>query len=68
MEDLTKRQKEALEFIMKFIVSHGYPPTVREIGDSLGLSSPATTHTHLSQLESKGYIKKVIQKTEQLNY
>ncbi len=58
MEDLTKRQKEALEFIMKFIVSHGYPPTVREIGDSLGLSSPATTHTHLSQLESKGYIKK----------
>ncbi|MBQ6282258.1 MAG: transcriptional repressor LexA [Bacilli bacterium] len=58
MEDLTKRQKEVLKYIKEFMVSHGYPPTVREIGDSLGLSSPATTHSHLSQLEEKGYIRK----------
>ena len=48
-----------LDFIKNFIVSHGYPPTIREIGTALGLSSPATTYTHLSQLEKKGYIKKL---------
>ena len=58
MDDLTKRQKEVLNFVKEFMVSHGYPPTVREIGDALGLSSPATTHSHLSQLEEKGYIRK----------
>ena len=58
MNDLTKRQSEVLNFIKEFMVSHGYPPTVREICNSLGLSSPATAHSHLSQLESKGYIKK----------
>lgn len=58
MEELTKRQKEVLNYIKEFMVSHGYPPTVREIGESLGLSSPATTHSHLAQLEEKGYIRK----------
>lgn len=58
MKDLTKRQEEVLNFIKEFIVSHGYPPTVREIGATLGLSSPATTHSHLEQLEEKGYIRK----------
>ena len=58
MDDLTKRQKEVLDFIKKFMVSHGYPPTIREIGKSLGLSSPATTYTHITELEKKGYIKK----------
>lgn len=58
MNDLTKRQSEVLNFIKEFMVSHGYPPTVREICNSLGLSSPATAHSHLAQLESKGYIKK----------
>ena len=58
MDDLTKRQKDVLNFVKEFMVSHGYPPTVREIGESLGLSSPATTHSHLAQLEEKGYIKK----------
>jgi len=58
MDELTKRQKEVLDFVKEFIVSHGYPPTVREIGESLGLSSPATTHSHLSTLEEKGYIRK----------
>lgn len=58
MEILTKRQEEILNYIKKYIVSHGYPPTVREIGKDLNLSSPATIHTHLSNLEKKGYIRK----------
>ncbi len=62
MENLTCRQKEILDFIKKYIVSHGYPPTVREIGTALNLSSPATTHSHLSNLESKGFIRRNDQK------
>ena len=58
MEKLTKRQSEILNTIKKFIASHGYPPTVREIGKELNLNSPATTHFHLNKLEEKGYIKK----------
>ena len=58
MKELTKKQDEILQFIKKFIVSHGYPPTTREIGSALGISSPATIHVHLSKLEQKGYIKK----------
>ena len=56
MDKLTKRQEDIIQFIKKYIVSNGYPPTVREIGYSLGLSSPATIHSHLSNLEDKGYI------------
>ena len=55
---LTRRQEEILNYIKSYIVSHGYPPTVREIGSALGISSPATIHAHLSNLEQKGYIKK----------
>ena len=62
METLTCRQKEILDFIKKYIVSNGYPPTVREIGTALNLSSPATIHSHLSNLESKGFIRKNEQK------
>ena len=58
MEKLTERQKEILDTIKKYIAKKGFPPTVREIGKELNLSSPATTHFHLSKLESKGYIKK----------
>lgn len=58
MDTLTERQNEILQYIKKFIVSNGYPPTVREIGEAVGLSSPATIHSHLSSLELKGYIKK----------
>ena len=58
MEDLTKRQDDVLKYVKEFIVSKGYPPTVREIGKALGLSSPATTYAHLEQLEKKGYIRK----------
>ena len=58
MTDLTERQGEILNYIKKFIVSNGYPPTVREIGLALGLSSPATTYSHLNNLEAKGFIRK----------
>lgn len=57
-EKLTKKQKEVLTFIKKYIVQYGFPPSVREICAGLGLSSPATVHTHLKQLELKGAISK----------
>lgn len=58
MKELTKRQKEILNYIKEYIVKFGYPPTVREIGAALGVSSPATIHAHLNNLEAKGFIKK----------
>lgn len=58
MEELTSRQKDILDVIMKKIATNGYPPTVREIGEEANLSSPATIHFHLKKLEEKGYIKK----------
>ena len=57
-EDLTKKQKEVLQYIKKYIVKYGYAPTVREICSGLNLSSPATVHTHLTQLQLKGVITK----------
>ena len=58
MEKLTKRQEDALNYIKSYIVSHGYPPTVREIATAIGVSSPATVQAHLDCLANKGYIKK----------
>ena len=58
MEKLTKRQEDALKYIKTYIVSHGYPPTVREIAEAIGVSSPATVQAHLDGLANKGYIKK----------
>ena len=58
MKDLTSRQSDILIVIKKFIAEKGYPPTVREIGARVGLSSPATIHFHLKKLEENGYIKK----------
>lgn len=58
MEKLTKRQGDILTAIKKYMATNGFPPTVREIGATLNLSSPATTHFHLGKLEEKGYIKK----------
>lgn len=57
-ESLTKKQEEILTYIKEYIVSHGYPPTVREICKAVGVSSPATVHAHLNNLEKKGFIKK----------
>lgn len=59
MEKLTSKQNQVLDYLKQSIAKNGFPPTVREIGQALGLSSPATTHAHLSTLEKKGYIKKV---------
>ena len=58
MEALTKKQEIILDYLKKYTVNHGYPPTVREIGDALKVSSPATIHMHLAKLADKGYIKK----------
>ena len=58
MEKLTERQNAILKVIKKSIAEKGYPPTVREIGAEVGLSSTATIHFHLTKLEEKGYLKK----------
>ena len=58
-EKITKRQQQAFDFICAFTAAHGYPPSVREIGSAIGLSSPATVHSHLHKLEEAGYIKRV---------
>lgn len=58
MEKLTSKQNMVLDYLKQSIAKNGYPPTVREIGEALGLSSPATIHAHLNTLENKGYIRK----------
>ena len=57
-EELDKRENTMLNFIEKQIMTDGYPPSVREIGQAVGLSSTATVHGYLERLEKKGYIKK----------
>lgn len=57
-KNITKRQEDVLTYIKKYVVEHGYPPSTREIGAALGLSSPATVHTHLKKLEDAGCIRK----------
>ena len=58
MEKLTVKQSLVLDFLKRSIAKNGYPPTVREIGKALDLSSPATVQAHLNTLEAKGYIKR----------
>ncbi len=55
--EITKRQKEVLDYIKKYIADHGYPPAIREICKGVNLSSPATVFVHMKNLESLGYIK-----------
>lgn len=57
-EDLSSRQREILEYIQRTTSEKGYPPSVREIGKAVGLSSTSTVHGHLAQLEEKGYIRR----------
>lgn len=57
-EDLTKKQLEIFEFMKKEQRQKGYPPSVREIGEAVGLRSPSSVHSQLTKLENKGYIKK----------
>lgn len=56
--DLSERQTKILEFIKQEIRKKGYPPSVREIGDAVGLMSSSTVHGHLQTLEDKGYIRR----------
>ncbi len=55
---LTKRQSQILEYIDSAIRDKGYPPTVREIGQAVGLNSPSTVHNHLNTLQDKGYLRR----------
>jgi repressor LexA len=55
---LTKRQQEIWEFLVRYVDGRGYPPTVREIGEHVGLASPSTVHAHLANLERAGLIKR----------
>jgi repressor LexA len=58
MTTLTKRQKQLLDYVDQYINQHGYAPTLQETGNYFGLSSLATVHKHLRNLEHKGYVKR----------
>jgi repressor LexA len=55
---LTGRQQEIWDFLVDYVDRHGYPPTVREIGEAVGLASPSTVHAHLANLERAGLLKR----------
>jgi repressor LexA len=55
---LTRRQREVLDFVTGFIATHGYSPSLEEIGEHFGLSSVATVHKHVQHLVEKGYLRK----------
>jgi repressor LexA len=58
MTELTERQRQVLEFIDAQVRERGYPPSVREIGEAVGLSSSSTVHAHLAALQDKGFLKR----------
>jgi repressor LexA len=55
---LTARQREVLEIIEQHMRERGYPPSVREIGEAVGLTSPSTVHAHLGALQRRGYLRR----------
>jgi repressor LexA len=55
---VTERQHAILDYLRAFVDEHGYPPTVREIGEAVGLRSPSTVHAHLAQLERAGLLRR----------
>lgn len=55
---LTARQQEIWQFLVEYVDQHGYPPTVREIGQAVGLASPSTVHAHLANLERAGLLRR----------
>jgi repressor LexA len=55
---LTARQQEIWNYLVEYVDRHGYPPTVREIGEQVGLASPSTVHAHLANLERAGLLKR----------
>jgi repressor LexA len=58
VQPLTKRQREILDYLNEFIQAHGYAPSLEEVGKRFGLSSLATVHKHLTNLQQKGFIKR----------
>ena len=56
--ELTGRQQEIWTFLVEYHGRHGYPPTVREIGEAVGLASPSTVHAHLANLERAGLLRR----------
>ena len=56
--ELTGRQQEIWDFLVEYVNGHGYPPTVREIGERVGLASPSTVHAHLANLERAGLLRR----------
>jgi repressor LexA len=56
--NLTKRQQEIFDFIKRYSARHGYPPTVRDIGKAIGLTSSSTVHAHLANLEKVGLLRR----------
>jgi repressor LexA len=56
--NLTKRQQEIFDYVKRHVGEHGYPPTVRDIGKAIGLTSSSTVHTHLGNLERLGLLRR----------
>src|SRR5919106_860373 len=56
--NLTKRQQEIFDFVKRYVGEHGYPPTVRDIGKAIGLTSSSTVHAHLGNLERLGLLRR----------
>jgi len=56
--NLTKRQQEIFDYVKRYVSEHGYPPTVRDIGKAIGLTSSSTVHAHLANLERLGLLRR----------
>jgi len=63
LQPLTKRQRQILDFLNEFIDKHGYAPSLEEVGQRFGLSSLATVHKHLTNLQEKGFIRRAWNKS-----
>jgi repressor LexA len=57
VDDLTERQRQTLDYIAETVAARGYPPSVREVCEALGLASSSTVHSHLHALQRKGYLR-----------
>ena len=67
MKELTTKQQQIYDYIISFTDKHGYPPSVREIGEYVGLRSPSTVHFHLKGLQSAGLITQAAGKTRAIS-
>ena len=67
MKQLTLKQQQIYDYILSFTQAHGYPPSVREIGEHMGLKSPSTVHFHLKGLRAAGLITQAEGKTRAIS-